>query len=120
MTTSLSLWRTYGVKLAQALHLPSAGMCRFNDWERGTCEYSLHVYDSSRLLHSGDIIDQTYQTRRVLSLALARQWFGIHIVQKSWADAWLIYGLANLMGALFIKRHLGNSEFRLRMKRVCY
>lgn len=75
---------------------------------------------SSRLLHSGDIIDQTYQTRRVLSLALARQWFGIHIVQKSWADAWLIYGLANLMGALFIKRHLGNSEFRLRMKRVSY
>ncbi|KAI9312583.1 hypothetical protein BX666DRAFT_1984486 [Dichotomocladium elegans] len=72
---------------------------------------------SSRLLHPADIIDQTYHTRRVLSLALARQWFGIHIVQKSWPDAWLIYGVANLMGALFIKRHLGNSEFRLRMKR---
>ena len=75
---------------------------------------------SSRLLHPPDIIDQTYNTRRVLSLALARQWFGIHIVQKSWPDAWLVYGLSNLMGAYFIKRHLGNSEFRLRMKRVSF
>lgn len=63
------------------------------------------------------MIDQTYSSRRILSIALARQWFGIHIVQKTWADAWLIYGMANLMGALFIKQHLGNSEFRLRLKK---
>ncbi|KAI9278501.1 hypothetical protein BDA99DRAFT_8605 [Phascolomyces articulosus] len=85
-------------------------------WSETSSSASLTIY-SSRLLHPPDIIDQTYNTRRVLSLALARQWFGIHIVQKSWPDAWLVYGISNLMGAYFIKRHLGNSEFRLRMKR---
>lgn len=73
---------------------------------------------SSHLLYSADVVDQTYNTRRLLSLALARQWFGVHIVPKAWPDIWLIYGLANLMASLFIKRHLGNSEYRLRMKRV--
>ncbi|KAI8088239.1 hypothetical protein BDF21DRAFT_378346 [Thamnidium elegans] len=72
---------------------------------------------SSRLLHPEDIIDQVYSTRRELSQALARQWFGIYIVQKSWADTWLVRGIANLMGSLFIKRHLGNNEYRLRLKK---
>ncbi|KAI8096760.1 uncharacterized protein BX664DRAFT_65711 [Halteromyces radiatus] len=72
---------------------------------------------SSRLLHDADIIDQTYHTRHALSLALARQWFGVHIIQKTWMDTWLIVGLANLMGSLFIKRHLGNNEYRLRLKK---
>ncbi|KAI8141998.1 hypothetical protein BJV82DRAFT_616718 [Fennellomyces sp. T-0311] len=85
-------------------------------WSETSSSASLTIF-SSRLLHPPDIIDQTYNTRRVLSLALARQWFGIYIVQKSWPDAWLVYGMSNLMGAYFIKRHLGNSEFRLRMKR---
>ncbi|OAD70358.1 hypothetical protein PHYBLDRAFT_115437 [Phycomyces blakesleeanus NRRL 1555(-)] len=72
---------------------------------------------SSHLLHPADIIDQTYHTRQALSLALARQWFGIHITQKSWPDTWLVCGLANLISSLFIKRHLGNNEYRLRLKR---
>ncbi|KAG1173845.1 hypothetical protein G6F70_005514 [Rhizopus microsporus] len=72
---------------------------------------------SSRLLHSADIIDQIYSTRRELSQELARQWFGIYIVQKSWPDTWLVRGLANYMGSLFIKRHLGNNEYRLRLKK---
>lgn len=73
---------------------------------------------SSRLLHSADIVDQVYQTRRELSQELASQWFGIYIAQKSWADTWLVRGLANYMGSLFIKRHLGNNEYRLRLKKV--
>lgn len=75
---------------------------------------------SSRLLHSADIIDQIYSTRRELSQELARQWFGIYIVQKSWPDTWLVRGLANYMGSLFIKRHLGNNEYRLRLKKVIF
>ncbi|KAI8070359.1 hypothetical protein BC940DRAFT_13700 [Gongronella butleri] len=72
---------------------------------------------SSRLLHDASIIDQVYSTRQALSFALARQWFGVHITQKTWMDTWLILGLANHMGALFIKRHLGNNEYRLRLKK---
>ncbi|KAI8388692.1 Bromodomain-containing protein [Radiomyces spectabilis] len=85
-------------------------------WSEITSSASLAIC-SSRLLHSADIIDQIYHTRRMLSLGLARQWFGIHIVPKSWPDTWLVCGLSNLMGSLFIKRHLGNNEYRLRMKR---
>lgn len=79
----------------------------------------LTVFCSSHLLHPPDIIDQTYHSCRILSLALARQWFGVHISQKAWPDIWLICGLANLMASFFIKRFLGMSEYRLRLKRVC-
>lgn len=80
--------------------------------------FYFYIHTSSRLLHDSSIIDQTYITRQALSLTLARQWFGVHIIQKTWMDTWLIVGLANLMGSLFIKRHLGNNEYRLRLKKV--
>ncbi|RCI03150.1 hypothetical protein CU098_000195, partial [Rhizopus stolonifer] len=85
-------------------------------WSDTTSCASLAIC-SSRLLHPSDVIDQIYSTRRELSQALARQWFGIYIVQKSWPDTWLVRGLANLMGSLFVKRHLGNNEYRLRLKK---
>ncbi|KAF7727505.1 hypothetical protein EC973_007483 [Apophysomyces ossiformis] len=85
-------------------------------WNDSTASASLAIC-SSALLHPPEIIDQTYSTRRILSLALAKQWFGIHIIQKSWPDTWLVCGLAHLMASLFIKRHLGNNEYRLRLKR---
>ena len=73
---------------------------------------------STHLLYSPDIIDQTYHTRWALGVALARQYFGVHISPKAWPDIWLIHGLANFMASLFIKQHLGNNEYRLRLKRV--
>ncbi|CAO3608282.1 unnamed protein product [Cunninghamella blakesleeana] len=85
-------------------------------WSDTASSASLAICNS-RLLHDSTIIDQTYITRQALSLALARQWFGVHIIQKTWMDTWLIVGLANLMGSLFIKRHLGNNEYRLRLKK---
>ncbi|ORX42682.1 hypothetical protein DM01DRAFT_1350220 [Hesseltinella vesiculosa] len=85
-------------------------------WSDTAASASLTIC-SSRLLHDSTVIEQTYDTRHALSLALARQWFGVHIIQKTWMDTWLILGLANLMGALFIKRHLGNNEYRLRLKK---
>ncbi|KAI9279295.1 hypothetical protein BY458DRAFT_502620 [Sporodiniella umbellata] len=72
---------------------------------------------SSHLLHSTDVVDQVYQIRRELSQELARQWFGIYIGQKTWADTWLVRGIANYMGSLFVRRHLGNNEYRLRLKK---
>ncbi|CAO3616923.1 unnamed protein product [Cunninghamella echinulata] len=85
-------------------------------WSDTASSASLAICNS-RLLHDSSIIDQTYITRQALSLTLARQWFGVHIIQKTWMDTWLIVGLANLMGSLFIKRHLGNNEYRLRLKK---
>ncbi|KAJ1954482.1 hypothetical protein IWQ62_005749, partial [Dispira parvispora] len=78
---------------------------------------------SSHLLHPADIIDQTYETRRIVSLAVAEQWFGLYIIPKAWSDLWLLWGLAGHMASQFLKHHLGTNEylFRLRkdMERVC-
>ncbi|RUP51965.1 LOW QUALITY PROTEIN: hypothetical protein BC936DRAFT_144128 [Jimgerdemannia flammicorona] len=72
---------------------------------------------STQLLYSPDVIDQAYETRRLLSLALATQWMGIHIVPKIWPDIWLIIGMANFITAIFLKKLLGNNEYRLRLKK---
>ncbi|KAJ1983367.1 hypothetical protein H4R34_001317 [Dimargaris verticillata] len=72
---------------------------------------------SSHLLHPADIIDQTYDTRRVLSLALAEQWFGVYITPKAWSDLWLTTGLAGHMAGQYFKHHFGLNEYRYRIKR---
>ncbi|KAG0202210.1 hypothetical protein BGX28_005202 [Mortierella sp. GBA30] len=72
---------------------------------------------STALLHSEDVIDQVYETRKVLTQALAQQWFGLHIVPKSWPDIWVIVGLANFVSSLFLKKLFGTNEYRFRMKK---
>ncbi|KAK3848138.1 MAG: hypothetical protein J3R72DRAFT_357988, partial [Linnemannia gamsii] len=72
---------------------------------------------STSLLHPEDVIDQVYETRKVLTQALAQQWFGMHIVPKSWPDIWVIVGLTNFVSSLFLKRMFGNNEYRFRMKK---
>jgi transcription initiation factor TFIID subunit 2 len=74
-------------------------------------------FSSVSLLHPPEVIDQTYDTRRELSIALAAQWFGVHIVQKVWSDIWLIASLAHHMASIFLRKHLGNNEYRLRLKK---
>ncbi|KAG0279219.1 hypothetical protein BGZ95_001952 [Linnemannia exigua] len=72
---------------------------------------------STSLLHPEDVIDQVYETRKLLTQALAQQWFGMHIVPKSWPDIWVIVGLTNFVSSLFLKRMFGNNEYRFRMKK---
>ena len=45
---------------------------------------------SADLLHPASVIDQALETRQILSHALATQWVGINIIQRSWSDTWLI------------------------------
>lgn len=72
---------------------------------------------SSDVLHGEDAIDIVFETRQLLSHALACQWMGINIVQKTWADTWLINGLGLYMAGLFIRKHLGVNEYRFRLRR---
>ncbi|KAK3839214.1 MAG: hypothetical protein JOS17DRAFT_670950, partial [Linnemannia elongata] len=72
---------------------------------------------STSLLHPEDVIDQVYETRKLLTQALAQQWFGIYIVPKSWPDVWIIVGLTNFVSSLFLKKMFGNNEYRFRMKK---
>lgn len=71
------------------------------------------------LLHGDDAIDQVYETRHSLSHALACQWVGINIHQKTWSDTWLVNGLGLYICALFLRKLMGNNEYRFRMKKDC-
>lgn len=69
------------------------------------------------LMHGEDAIDQVFETRHALSHALACQWAGINIYQKAWSDTWLINGLGLYITGLFIRRLMGNNDYRFRMKK---
>ncbi|KAF8140663.1 hypothetical protein EV363DRAFT_1313061 [Boletus edulis] len=69
------------------------------------------------LLHGEDAIEQVIETRQALSHGLACQWMGINIQAKAWSDTWLVNGLALYITGFFIRKLLGNNEYRYRLKR---
>jgi transcription initiation factor TFIID subunit 2 len=69
------------------------------------------------LLHGDDAIEQAIETRHALSHALACQWIGINILQKTWSDTWLVNGLGLYITGLFIRKFMGNNEYRFRLKK---
>lgn len=74
---------------------------------------------SADLLHPRNVIDQAMETRQVLSHAIAFQWVGINIIQKTWSDTWLINGLSLYITGLFLRKLMGNNEYRFRLKKDC-
>ncbi|KIO26946.1 hypothetical protein M407DRAFT_233870 [Tulasnella calospora MUT 4182] len=72
---------------------------------------------SNDLLYGEDAIEQVYESRMSLSHALAVQWIGINVVQKTWSDTWLINGLGSYIASLFFRKMFGNNEYRLRLKK---
>jgi transcription initiation factor TFIID subunit 2 len=69
------------------------------------------------ILHGEDSIEQLLEARHSLSHALACQWVGMNIHQKVWSDTWLINGLGLYITGLFLKKLLGNNEYRYRIKK---
>lgn len=74
--------------------------------------YSTMTILSTNLLHSIAIIDQTYETRKVLSTAIAEQFFGCFIAMHNWSDTWLARGIAEYLCGLYSKKCFGNNEYR--------
>jgi transcription initiation factor TFIID subunit 2 len=69
------------------------------------------------LLHGEDVIEQAIESRHALSHALACQWVGVNIQPKTWSDLWLSEGLASYITSLFLRKLLGNNEYRFRLKK---
>ncbi|KAJ6623113.1 hypothetical protein B0H10DRAFT_2011228 [Mycena sp. CBHHK59/15] len=87
-------------------------------------EMPIQRFDSSTfslltvdLLYGEDAIEQSLETRHALAHALACQWMGINIQPKFFSDTWLVNGLALYITGLFIKKLLGNNEYRFRLKK---
>ncbi|KZT04071.1 zincin [Laetiporus sulphureus 93-53] len=69
------------------------------------------------LLQGKDAIDQVLKIRHCLSHALACQWIGINIQQKTWSDTWLMNRLGLYITGLFIWKLMRNHEYRFRLKK---
>lgn len=71
----------------------------------------------SDLLHPPTVIEPGFESRHTISYALASQWVGINIIQKTWADTWLINSLGFYLSGQFLKKLLGQNEYRFRLKK---
>ncbi|KAF7302980.1 Transcription initiation factor TFIID subunit 2 [Mycena kentingensis (nom. inval.)] len=69
------------------------------------------------MLHGEDAIEQALDTRQSLAHALACQWMGVNIQPKVFSDTWLVNGLSLYITGLYIKKLLGNNEYRFRLKK---
>ncbi|TKY85733.1 hypothetical protein EX895_005273 [Sporisorium graminicola] len=78
---------------------------------------SMMAICSNDLLHPTSVIDQAIENRQILSHAIAFQWVGINIIQATWADTWLVNGLSLYINGLFLRRLMGNNEYRFRLKK---
>ncbi|KAK9889670.1 hypothetical protein WA026_007049 [Henosepilachna vigintioctopunctata] len=67
---------------------------------------------SVNLLHSGVIIDQVYETRRVVAQSIAEQFFGCFISMQNWSDMWLNKGISQYLCGLYCKKSFGNNNYR--------
>lgn len=72
---------------------------------------------TNELLFGEDAIEQALETRHALAHALACQWVGINILPKNWSDLWLTNGLALYITGLYMRKLLGNNDYRFRLKK---
>src|SRR5579862_5243617 len=72
---------------------------------------------SNNILYPTDIIDSMFSTTKLLTVALTSQWIGVNIVPKAWSDIWLTIGLSHYMSGIFLKKLMGNNEYRFQIKK---
>ena len=76
------------------------------------CHYStLSIYNTN-ILHSSAVIDQTYESRKILALGLAAQFFGCYVSTEKWSDRWIKKGIPIYLMSLWVKKTFGNNEYR--------
>lgn len=79
--------------------------------------YATMTILSTNLLHSIAIIDQTMISRRIMSKAIAEQFFGCFITMKNWNDVWLARGIAEYLNGFYNKKCFGNNAYRAWVRR---
>ncbi|KAF7307415.1 Transcription initiation factor TFIID subunit 2 [Mycena indigotica] len=120
MTTSTSTLRS-----AMSFFTSEFGSYPFGSYKLAFVdEMPMQRFDSSTLsllsvdlLYSEDAIEQALETRHALAHALACQWMGVNIQPKVQSDTWLVNGLSLYITGLYIRKLLGNNEYRFRLKK---
>ncbi|ODQ51035.1 transcription initiation factor TFIID subunit 2 [Saitoella complicata NRRL Y-17804] len=72
---------------------------------------------SNNMLFPADVIDRMYEVTNALTYTLASQWVGVNIVAKGWEDMWIVIGLGYYITGLFMRKLMGNNEYRFRLKK---
>jgi transcription initiation factor TFIID subunit 2 len=74
------------------------------------------------VLHSPRIIDDAFETRKLLATAISRQFFGCFATQLAWSDYWACCGPAGLLSAVYVRNTFGLNYYletiRSQMKEV--
>lgn len=79
--------------------------------------YATMAVLSTHLLHSIAVIDQTFISRKIMSKAIAEQFFGCFITMKNWNDVWLARGIAEYLNGFYNKKCFGNNAYRAWVRR---
>lgn len=71
---------------------------------------------TSRMLFQDRMLDPIYDITKKLVIDLAAQWIGVNIVPRSWSDTWLTLGISHYIAGIFLRKLMGNNDYRFRLK----
>lgn len=95
----------------------SYSLCFVSDMPEVTADAAGLTILSDGFLFPTNVIEPLFQTVEPLISALAAQWCGVSIVPKTWNDIWVTQGVALYMTHLFVRKLMGNNEYRFRMRK---
>ncbi|KAK9447276.1 uncharacterized protein V1518DRAFT_421804 [Limtongia smithiae] len=72
---------------------------------------------SDHHLFPQDVIDPIFTETKYLTSLLAAQWCGVNIVPKYWHSAWITIGICRYITGMFLRKLMGNNEYRFRLKK---
>jgi len=84
------------------------------------CCYSSLTFFNTKILHPTAVIDQQYQTRQLMTEALATQFFGAYVGTEKWSDRWIKKGIPKYLMGLWVKKTFGNNEYRDLIHQAMY
>ncbi|PRT56465.1 Transcription initiation factor TFIID subunit 2 [Wickerhamiella sorbophila] len=95
----------------------SYSLCFVSDMPETTADAAGLTILSDGFLFPSNVIEPVFQNVEPLICALAAQWCGVSIVPKTWNDIWVTQGVAMYMTHLFVRKLMGNNEYRFRMRK---
>ncbi|CDH09775.1 related to TAF2-Component of TFIID complex [Zygosaccharomyces bailii ISA1307] len=81
-----------------------------------TMDFASLTLCNTRLLYPPEVIDSMLPTTNELAWSLAVQWAAVNITPLETNDLWCCLGMAGYMVFQFLRKILGNNEFKYRLK----
>lgn len=81
-----------------------------------TMDFASLTFCNTRLLYPPEVIDLMLPTTNDLAWSLAVQWAAVNITPMEINDIWCCLGMSGYMVFQFLRKLLGNNEFKYRLK----